>query len=161
MTESRRSMLTLAILLGLAYAAGAVGSVFTARSVGTWYQDLAKPSWTPPGWVFGPVWTLLYTMMGLAAWLVWLRGTSARTAEGPLAAWGVQLVLNAVWSALFFGLRRPDLALAELAALWCVVLATTVLFWCRSRAAGWLMVPYVLWTTFAGALNFAIWRLNA
>ncbi len=142
------------------FAAGAVGSVFTAQSVSTWYAALAKPDWTPPGWLFSPVWITLYAMMALAAWLVWRQG-GFRPAAGALALYLVQLGLNATWSGLFFGLRSPGLAFAELILLWVAIGLTAVAFWRHSRWAALLLVPYLVWTTFAGALNLAVWRMNA
>jgi translocator protein len=135
---------------------GGIGSLFQP---GAWYDGLAKPSWNPPSWVFGPVWTALYIMMGVAAWLIHDRYGSA--ARGALALFGAQLLLNAAWSAIFFGLRSPGLAFAEIIALWLLIVATTVEFWRRRAAAGMLLLPYLAWVTFAAALNFAIWRLNA
>ena len=123
---------------------------------GEWYERLRKPSWRPPNWVFPPAWALLYAAMALAAWLVWRRAGFGP----PLALWGAQLALNAAWSWVFFGLRRPDLAFAELAALWLAVAATLAAFAPVHAAAAWLMAPYLAWVTFAGALNLAIWRLN-
>lgn len=138
---------------------GVLGSIATASSVKSWYPTLAKPGFQPPSWVFGPVWTTLYVMMGIAAWRVWLTspGPDRRTA---LRWFALQLALNLGWSILFFGLRRPDLALVEIVALWGALLLTAAKFYRRDAAAGWLLVPYVAWVTFAFVLNFAIWRLN-
>jgi len=123
---------------------------------GEWYRSLNKPSWTPPPWVFGPAWTFLYLSMAVAAWGVWRRaGWSS-----PLHWWLAQLVLNAVWTPLFFGLRQPGLAFAEIALLWLAVAISTAKFFPVVRWAGALMVPYLLWVTFAAALNFALWRMN-
>ena len=152
------SILGLAISIGACLLAGFLGSLFTARSVGTWYLTLVKPAWNPPSYVFGPVWTALYLMMGTAAWFVWRKAGFA--AALPLALFAIQLVLNFGWSLLFFGLHRPDLAFAEIVALWCLILATTIAFWRVVPAAAYLMLPYLAWVTFASALNFAIWRLN-
>lgn len=124
---------------------------------GPWYDALAKPSWNPPAWVFGPTWTILYALMALAAWKVWIV---VRRIDLALVVYGVQLVLNGLWSYLFFGLQRPDLALIDIAAMWLMILLTLVLFWRRDRLAGMLLVPYLLWVSFASALNFAIWQLN-
>lgn len=126
---------------------------------GEWYASLRKPSWNPPGWVFGPVWVALYTTMALAAWLVWRRGGFA--AQGrPLALFLVQLVLNAAWTPLFFGLHRPGLAFAEILLLWLAIVATLAMFRPVSRTAAWLLVPYVAWVSFASVLNGSVWRLN-
>ena len=138
------------------FAAASVGSQFLP---GAWYQTLTKPAWNPPSSVFAQVWTVLYTAMAVAAWLVWRRAGFAR-AGAALAAFGVQLVLNAAWSYLFFGLHRPGIAFADIVALWIVILVVTVLFWRVDWRSGALMVPYLLWVGFASCLNFALWRLN-
>ncbi|QDV33935.1 TspO/MBR family protein [Tautonia plasticadhaerens] len=155
-----RDLLALVGFLALCFSAAGVGGWLTARGLGAWYDSLRKPSWNPPGAVFGPVWTLLYASMAVAAWLAWRRSGWAG-ARGALLLFGLQLVLNVAWSGLFFGLRRPDLALLEIAALWLAILATLVAFARVRPLAGWLMAPYLLWVTFATALNFALWRLNA
>lgn len=149
----------LVLFVTVCFAAAAIGGALTAQSVDTWYQGLAKPTWNPPDWLFGPVWTLLYLLMGVAAWLVWRRSgfTKGRAA---LLLFAVQLALNVVWSGLFFAARAPGLALAELVVLWIAIAATLVAFARHSRVAAALMAPYLAWTTFAAALNFAIWRLN-
>jgi len=138
---------------------GLFGSLATRSSIPTWYAALAKPSWTPPGGLFGPVWTLLYLMMGTAAWLVWRKEgpSGARLALGLFLA---QLLFNGLWSWIFFGLHRPGLALLDLALLWAGILATIRAFRLVSPAAAWLMAPYLAWVSFAGLLNAAIWRLN-
>jgi tryptophan-rich sensory protein len=140
-------------------AAGAMGSAFTARAIPEWYAALQKPPWTPPDRVFGPVWSALYLMMGLAAWLVWRKAgwTGATTA---LALFCVQLVLNVLWSALFFGMRAPGAAFIEIVLLWVMIAATLVSFWKITPAAGALLAPYLLWVAFAAALNLAVWRMN-
>ena len=155
---TRREILALATSLAVCFAAAAVGSVATASSVGSWYRTLVKPPWTPPDWVFGPVWTLLYAAMGVAAWLVWRSTTAVR--ERALTLFGVQLGLNVAWSWLFFGLRRIDLALVDIAALW-VAIALTIRAFARARsAAAWLLVPYLAWVSFAAVLNAALLQLN-
>ena len=146
----------LAITLGVAAAGGWV----TAQSVGTWYQTLNKPSWTPPDWLFGPVWTTLYVLMAVAAWLVWKSG-DRRQIQLPLALYAVQLALNLAWSVIFFGLRSPGLAAAEIGLLWVAILATLLAFWRHSMIAGLMLAPYLAWVSFASFLNLAIWRLNA
>lgn len=144
----------------LCFAASGLGGLFTAASVRDWYPALAKPSFTPPSAVFGPVWTVLYLMMAVAAWLVW-RGRGLSRAALPLGLFAVQLALNVAWSALFFGLRRPGAGFVDIVALWAAIVATTVAFWPVSRAAGALMLPYLAWVSFAGVLNWSIWRMNA
>jgi translocator protein len=151
-----RQILGLIGWLLAAFAAAGIGSLF---SPGAWYAQLDKPSWNPPGWIFGPVWTALYTMMAIAAWLVWRRGGFAG-APVALALFGAQLVLNAMWSWLFFGLHRPALALVDIVALLVAIAATIVAFWQHSRPAALLLVPYLGWVGFATALNLTLWRLN-
>lgn len=143
----------------LCFAAAGIGGAFTSSSVDGWYRTIQKPDWNPPNWVFGPVWTALYLMMAVAAWLVWRSAPWART-WGALSLFAVQLALNVIWSGVFFGLRSPGLAFGTIVALWLAIAATIVGFWGRSSAAAALMLPYLAWTTFAAALNFAIWRLN-
>jgi tryptophan-rich sensory protein len=152
-------LLTFAACVGASFAAAAIGSLFTAPSIPGWYAGIVKPSWTPPGWLFGPVWSLLYLMMGVAAWLVW-RKAGFHAAALPLALFCLQLLLNARWSILFFGLRSPGTALLEIVFLWGAILATTLAFFRHSAPAGWLMLPYLAWVTFAAALNASIWHLN-
>jgi benzodiazapine receptor len=154
-----RSAIALVFFLAMCFGVAWIGSMFTFLSVGTWYQSLTKPDWTPPDWVFGPVWSLLYTMIAVAGWRVWRRG-GLRGAEGPLALFSLQLVLNAAWSGLFFGLQRPDWAFVEIVALWGIILTTLVAFWRLDWRSGALFVPYLIWVSYAAALNFAIWRLN-
>jgi benzodiazapine receptor len=149
----------LLVWIVLCLGAGMLGSVWTGRSLGDWYVQLSKPAWTPPSAVFGPVWTVLYLSMAVSAWLVWRR-SGFGAASVPLTLFLVQLVLNSAWSALFFGLRMPGLAFAEILLLWCFILATALAFWRIAPAAGALLVPYLAWVTFAAALNFGIWRMN-
>jgi tryptophan-rich sensory protein len=150
----------LVAFLALCFGVAALGGWWTAESVGTWYKTLRKPSWNPPSWVFGPVWTALYTMMAVAAWLVWRRRREVPV-RVPLTLFAVQLALNLAWSGLFFAMRRPDLGVLDIAALWVVLAATTAAFFRVRTLAGALLVPYLLWVSFAAALNVALWRLNA
>lgn len=152
-------ILALVVFLVLVTAAAALGGWFTSLSVDTWYPQLAKPAWNPPASAFGAVWSVLYLVMGVAAWLVWRAG-GLSGARWALSAWAVQLVLNSTWSGLFFGLQRPAWALVEIGVLWLVIAVATALFFRRSRLAGWLMVPYLAWVTYAAALNAAIVQLN-
>ena len=154
------SALGLLAFVVVCFGAAAIGSAFTGSALSDWYPGLEKPSFNPPNWLFGPVWTVLYLAMAVAGWLVWRReGFSGATA--PLAVFGVQLALNLLWSGLFFGLRSPGLALGEIIVLWVAILATIVLFRRVSTPAALLLVPYLAWVTFAAVLNFEIWRLNA
>jgi len=155
--NSTRVFLGLIAWTGLCLGAGLIGSVFTTRSVGSWYLALSKPSWTPPSGVFGPVWTALYVMMGVAAWLVWRRSGLATL---PISLFAVQLALNVAWSAIFFGMRQPGWAFVDIVALWVAVAATMIAFYRVTPTAGLLLAPYLAWITFASALNLAIWRMN-
>jgi translocator protein len=150
---------TITALLGwiiLSFSAAALGGLF---SPGDWYRSLNKPTWNPPGWIFGPVWTALYTAMGVAAWRVWRHG-GWRVQRTPLIWFLIQLALNAAWTPLFFGLQQPGLAFAEIVLL-CVAIAVTLgLFWRTDPIAGWLFVPYLAWVSFASLLNFVLWRMN-
>jgi len=154
-----RSVVALVLLMVVCLSAGAFGAVFTAPAIPEWYAHLRKPPWTPPGALFGPVWTALYAMMACAAWLVW-RKAGLGGATLALVLFGVQLLLNAAWSPAFFGLRSPLLGLAIIVPLWCAIAATIAAFWRHSFPAAALLLPYLLWVSFATALNFAIWRLN-
>lgn len=146
--------------IAVCFTAAGMGAAATSNSVGGWYQTLAKPSWNPPDWLFGPVWTALFLMMAIAAWLAWRR--EGWTVSRVAMIWfGIQLVLNVLWSFLFFGMQRPDLALAEILALWLAIAVTVWMFRSRSRIAALLLCPYLAWTSFAVVLNFAIWRLNS
>jgi benzodiazapine receptor len=155
-----RQAVGLALSVVICFAVAGVGSLFTRPAIEGWYAALGKPSWTPPNWVFGPVWSVLYLAMATAAWLVWRREGFAG-ARLPLTLFALQLVLNLAWTGVFFGLRMPGAAFAEIVLLWLFILVTTAAFWPLSRAAAWLMVPYLLWVTYAATLNCGIWRLNA
>jgi tryptophan-rich sensory protein len=149
----------LVVALAASALAQGVGAWLTARSVTTWYPALAKPAWTPPGWLFGPVWTGLYVLMAVAAWLVW-RERARRPVGGALALHGIQLVLNVTWSGLFFGLESPEAGLVGIAALWLAIAATLVAFGRARPLAAWLLAPYLAWVSYAAGLNWALWRLN-
>ncbi len=127
---------------------------------GEWYASLRKPSWIPPSWIFGPVWSALYLMMATAAWLVWRRG-GWDIQRRPLVVYGVKLILNAAWPPLFFGLKMPGLAFAEILLLLAAIVLTALTFARVSRPAALLLVPYIAWVTFASILNFTLWRLNS
>ncbi len=152
------------ISIVVAEAAGLIGSIFTFPAITEWYATLVKPWFTPPAWVFGPAWTILYALMGAAAALMWDAGKGKKkggiTRKGALAIYGIQLGLNVLWSFIFFGLRSPYLAMIEIAALWVAVAITIFHFSQFSRKAALLLVPYILWITFAAALNFSVWMLN-
>ena len=137
-------------------AAGIIGSLFTASAIPGWYASLIKPQLAPPNWVFGPVWTTLYALMGIAAFLVWKRGLERREVKTALAIFVGQLALNTLWSIIFFGLKNPGAAFIEIILLWLAILATIIAFAKISKPAAWLLVPYLLWVSFAGYLNYAI-----
>lgn len=160
MKHSARNLLGLVTCLAACYAAAVAGGLFTVGSIGDWYSTLAKPAWTPPAWLFGPVWTVLYGLMAVSVWLVWLR-RGQQPVRWPIMAFTLQLILNAAWSPLFFGLHSPGIALVDIAALWTAIVVTVCLFFRARVVSGILMLPYVLWVSFAAALNFAIWQLNA
>ncbi|MEI8011618.1 MAG: TspO/MBR family protein [Candidatus Omnitrophota bacterium] len=143
----------------LCFGAAAVGSVFTAASVKSWYSTIRKPAWNPPDKVFAPVWTILYLMMAVAGWMAWER-LPGNILCLPMMLFVVQLILNAGWSALFFGLRKPGWAFMELMLLWVSILLTMTSFWNIYWLAGLLFLPYFLWVSFAGVLNFHLWKLN-
>jgi benzodiazapine receptor len=140
--------------------AGIVGSVFTAPSIGSWYANVVKPELNPSSWVFGPVWTTLFALMGIAAFLIWKKGLERRDVRMALGVFAAQLVLNTLWSIIFFGLQSPGGALVEIFFLWLAILITIVMFARISKTAAWLLVPYIAWVSFAAYLNFAIWLLN-
>lgn len=153
------NIVKLVVSLTACLGAGWLGSIFTRPAIDGWYRGLAKPAFTPPEWLFGPVWTALYILMAIALYRIW----TTRSRPGKSAALGlfaVQLALNAAWSGVFFGLKSPAGGLAVIAALWLAISATIVAFRRLSAIAAWLLVPYLLWVSYAAALNFAIWRLN-
>jgi tryptophan-rich sensory protein len=153
------SLLMLVLFVGICLAAGAFGAFFTSGSVRDWYPMIRKPSWNPPSWIFGPVWTILYLLMATAVWLVWRRRDEADI-KRALILFTVQLILNAAWSPLFFGLRNPLAGLLDILPLWAAILTTLIFFWRISPAAGGLLVPYWLWVSFAAALDFVLWKKN-
>lgn len=151
-----RASIGLVIWLLLALSAGWIGSMFMP---GQWYDSLVKPSWNPPASVFAPVWTVLYVLMGTAAWLIWKK-TGFAKAKASLTLFLVQLLLNSLWSYLFFGTHQPMYAFFEILILWSAILLTMLGFWRISPPAGMLLIPYLLWVSFASALNFQLWQLN-
>ncbi len=148
----------LIIAIVVSELAGIIGSVFTTPSIAGWYAGIVKPTLNPPAWVFGPVWIILYFLMGVSLWLVWKSNSS----EKKRAMWlfAAQLILNAVWSPVFFGNHSIGNALAIIVLLWAVIVLTILIFTKISKVAAWLLVPYILWVSFAVYLNFSIWQLN-
>lgn len=157
--SSGRQISALLVIIVLCLAAGGIGGITTAPAIASWYAELRKPSWTPPNWVFGPVWTFLYLTMAVAAWLVWRRRLEVNVTL-PIVLFGVQLALNLAWSLIFFGRHLPGLAFLDIVLLWTAILLTTLTFWRVSTVAGVLMVPYILWVSYASTLNYGVWRIN-
>ena len=154
-----RSVVALIVSTGSCILVGASAGLVTATSVREWYPHIAKPSWTPPGAVFGPVWSVLYILMGVSAWLIW-RNSTGLTRRRALLIFATQLALNGVWSFLFFGLRNPGWAALEIVLLWSAIVATIFAFARIHRIAAGLLLPYLVWVSFAAALNLAVWNLN-
>lgn len=144
----------------LCLSAGGIGSAFTAPAIPEWYATLAKPSFSPPNWIFAPVWTLLYILMGLAAAIVWQKGIGNSEVRSALVAFLIQLILNMLWSFLFFGLRSPLYGLVDILFLWGAILVTIGQFFRVSIPAAAMLIPYLLWVTFASGLNVGIFLLN-
>jgi tryptophan-rich sensory protein len=155
------NFLKLIIAIGVSELAGVIGSIFTMSAIKSgWYAALAKPALNPPAWVFGPVWIVLYFLMGVSAWLVWKKGLDQKSVKIALVIFDVQLALNIFWSIIFFGLRSPGWAFVEIIFFWFAILVTIILFAKVSRPAAWLLIPYIIWVSFAGYLNFSIWQLS-
>ena len=140
----------------IAFLPGIFGSFFTP---GEWYLSLARPSFTPPGWLFGPVWTLLYIIIGISGYLVW-KNENTTTRKNAFIIYGIQLLLNGIWSWIFFGLHRIDFALIVILVLWITILLNIIFFLKIRKLAGYLLIPYLFWVTFASILNWSIWSLN-
>ena len=156
--SASRQVIGLIGWLLLSFAAAAVGAAASARA-GTFYEQLTSPGWAPPGWLFGPVWTVLYVMMAIAAWLVW-REHGFREGRTALGLFIVQLVANALWTWVFFAWQQGALAFAEIIVLWCLIVATIAAFRRLNTLAAVLLIPYLAWVTYATALTCAMWRLN-
>lgn len=141
-------------------AFGSLGALVTVTGPGSWYAALEKPFFTPPGWVFAPVWITLFTLMGIALFLIWESGTGRREVRVALAIFCIQFVFNVLWSFLFFGLRSPFLGLADITLLWVLIAATIAAFYRVRKSAAWLLIPYICWVTIAMGLNFGVYILN-
>ncbi|HRZ86834.1 MAG TPA: tryptophan-rich sensory protein [bacterium] len=141
-------------------AVGMAGALFTISAIPTWYVTLAKPPMNPPNWVFGPAWTALYLLMGVSAFLIWEKGLDRKEVRTALELFGLQLFFNAAWTPIFFGVKEPLAALLVIILLWVTLIETIVKFYTLSRAAGMLLIPYILWISFAAYLNAGIWYLN-
>jgi tryptophan-rich sensory protein len=150
------SWFTLLLFILLCEAAGILGSVFTIKAIPTWYKNLRKPSFNPPSWIFGPVWTILYLLMGISGYLI----LESNAKSFVLILFFVQLILNAIWTPIFFGAKKLGLAFIELAFMWLAILLTIIFSWHISTLAALLLLPYLFWVSFAGLLNFSLWQLN-
>ena len=148
------------VAIAIPLLVGGASGFFTITGVDSWYQTINKPSWNPPNWVFGPVWTTLYIMMGIALFLVWKEDTSEELKKIAIALFSVQLILNFFWSFIFFNLQQPGWALVEIIAMWFFILLTIFAFVQVNKTAAWLLVPYISWVSFATILNYTIWQLN-
>jgi tryptophan-rich sensory protein len=149
------------LFIGISFFAGFVGSIFTTPAIPTWYASLVKPAFSPPNYVFGPVWSILFLLMGISAYLVWKEGFGKKKVKIALKIFFVQLALNTLWSILFFGLKSPMVSLAEIILLWVLIFITIKKFYEISKIAGSLLIPYILWVTFASILNLSIVLLNS
>lgn len=139
---------------------GAISGIFTASGVKGWYANAVKPSFNPPNWIFGPVWTILYILMGIALFLVWKSATDKKLKNIAISLFAVQLALNFCWSFIFFKMQEPGWAFAEILFMWLMILLTIIWFGKISSTAAWLLVPYICWVSFASVLNYSIWQLN-
>jgi len=160
MPSNFNDWLTLGASFGLTLVAAAIGGALTAKPVQTWYRAIRKPAWNPPDRLFGPVWTVLYLLMAVALWRVWRMGWDHPAVRSAVILFLIQLVLNVLWSAVFFGWKQLWWGLVEICVLWVFIMATVIAFFSLQTLAGWLLVPYAAWVTFAGILNFVVWRLN-
>jgi benzodiazapine receptor len=155
---SNKLKLTISILIPL--IVGFTSSLFTMNSIPTWYQTLVKPSLNPPNWIFAPVWTLLYILIGVSLYLVWKKGFKNKKVRIGIYLFSVQLILNFLWTFLFFGLRFPSIASMEIVALWIFILLTIIKFYKVSKIAAYMLIPYILWVSFASYLSFSVFLLN-
>ena len=155
-----REVLRLVVSIVVCQLAGGLGAIFTTPAIPTWYASLERPGFQPPNWLFFPVWTTLYTLMGIAAFLVWRKGLHERRVRVALGIFAIQLVLNTAWTIIFFGLYSLFGAVIAIVFLWIAILINIVTFWRISKVAGALLIPYILWVSFAGILNYSVWMLN-
>lgn len=154
------TVLKLLAAIAVCQMAGIIGTFFTTPAITTWYATIVRPSIAPPNWVFAPVWTTLFTLMGIAAFLVWNKGLHRKDVRIALWIFGGQLVLNTLWSIIFFGMQNPGGALIEITVLWLAILASIIAFHKISKPAAYLLIPYILWVSFAAYLNYLFWALN-
>jgi tryptophan-rich sensory protein len=154
-----KNIIEVVVAIVVCELAGGIGAFFTAPAIPTWYAQLAKPSLNPPSWIFAPVWTILYALMGIAAYLIWSKGLKRKDVKIALGIFLGQLVLNVLWSFIFFGTQNPSGSFVEIIFLWLAILATIISFAKIYRAAAWLLLPYIAWVSFAAYLNYSIWQL--
>lgn len=155
-----KDIFKLIIAIVICEAAGVIGSLFTTPSIATWYKSLTKPMLNPPSWIFAPVWTTLFVLMGVAVFLIWKKGLKEQKTKIAFGIFAVQLVLNILWSIIFFGLHNPGAAFIEIIFLWLAILLTIIYFFKISKPAAYLLIPYILWVTFASYLNYSLWQLS-
>ncbi len=152
--------LKLIISVLICQGVGVIGALFTSPAISTWYSMIQKPSFNPPNWIFAPVWTLLFLLMGISLYLVWNKGLNYKRVKVAIFIFFFQLILNTLWSILFFALQSPLLALIEIIILWLAILMTIIIFYRISKVAAYLLLPYILWVSFASVLNFSILIIN-
>jgi tryptophan-rich sensory protein len=160
MNFNLKEILKLILSIVVVFIAGSIGNYFTITEITTWYTALAKPTWTPPNWVFGPVWTTLFILMGIALYLVWSKGLKRKDVKIAIGIFAVQLILNTSWSIIFFGLHSPLGGLITIIILWIAILANIIVFYRISKPAGFLLVPYIVWVSIAAYLNYSVYLLN-
>lgn len=159
-TFDTKEIIRLIVSIVIVFLAGAVGTVSTLKEITTWYTSLVKPSWTPPNWAFGPVWTTLYVLIGISLYLVWREGLNRKDVRIALVVFAVQLILNMVWSLVFFGTHNIFGGLVLVILLWISILANIIVFYRISRPAGVILIPYLIWVTIASYLNYSVFVLN-
>jgi translocator protein len=155
-----KNAFSLILSILLCQLAGLIGSVFTTSAIPNWYATLQKPSFNPPSWIFGPVWITLYLLMGISLYLVWLKRGSNSLTQTAIILFVVHLILNALWSIIFFGLKNPMIAFFEIIVLWIMIVVLIYIFFKIDKRSAYLLLPYFLWVSFASILNFSIWQLN-
>lgn len=160
MNLPKSNLLKVIFAIFICQMAGIIGSFFTFSAIADWYAFLEKPSFAPPNWIFGPVWTILYTLMGVSLYLVWNSKARKNLKKDALSVFYAQLILNTLWSILFFGFKNPELAFVEILLMWVLIAASIVKFYKIDKTASYLLIPYLLWVSFASLLNFAIAYLN-
>lgn len=153
-------ILQLVVAILIAQSAGIIGSIFTAPAIPEWYAQLEKPDFQPPDWIFGPVWVTLYTLIGIASYVIWRKRAEKPAAGKALFVYALHLSVNALWPVLFFGLREPGWAMVGIVLLWVMIAWVMQLFYRVDRRAAYLMIPYLLWVSYAALLNYAIWQMN-